>query len=154
MTLDIKDVKGRIRTYKLRRFRSVTYVLIRGEKMMFFIILIHAFACAALIIIVLIQKGRGSGLVDSLQGVESMFGTKTPAFLTRTTTILSIIFFLTCLSLAVLSLRQSKSLMKDIKPQSVTEQKLPVTEPKKEATPTTTETPQVPEKPQEVPKTE
>ena len=121
---------------------------------MLFIILIHVFICTTLIIIVLIQKGRGSGLVDSFQGVESMFGTKTPAFLTRITTIFSILFFITCLSLAVLSLKQSKSLMKDIKPQSTTEQKLPVTEPKKEATPTTTETPQVPEKPQEAPKTE
>lgn len=27
-TLDIKDVKGQIRAYKLRRFCSVTYVLI------------------------------------------------------------------------------------------------------------------------------
>ena len=116
---------------------------------MFFIILIHTFVCAALIIMVLIQKGRGGGLVDSLQGVESMFGTKTPAFLTRTTTILSIIFFLTCLSLAVLSLRQSKSLMKDIKPQSVTEQKLP-----EEKTPAQAQIPPGSEKPQEAPKTE
>ncbi len=122
--------------------------------MMFFIILVHTFVCAALIIMVLIQKGRGGGLVDTLSGVESMFGTKTPAFLTRTTTILSIIFFLTCLSLAVLSLRQSKSLMKDIKPQSVTEQKVSPVEPGKEAVPIIPEAPQASEKPQEAPKTE
>lgn len=83
---------------------------------MMFIIVIHVIVCAALIGLVLIQRGRGSGLVESFQGVESMFGTKTSAFLTRATTILSVIFFITCLSLAVLSVRQSKSLMRDVKP--------------------------------------
>lgn len=78
---------------------------------MTFIIVIHVVVCIALIGLVLIQRGRGSGLVESFHSVESMFGTKTNTFLTRTTTILSIIFFFTCLSLAVLSVRQSKSLM-------------------------------------------
>ena len=84
---------------------------------MIFIIVVHVIVCIVLIGLVLIQRGRGSGLVESFQGVESMFGTKTNTFLTRTTTILSIIFFLTCLSLAVLSVRQSKSLMRNIKPE-------------------------------------
>lgn len=75
------------------------------------IIIIHVFACVILMTLVLIQRGRGSGLVESFAGVESMFGTKTNTFLTRTTTIMSIVFFITCLSLAVLSIRQSKSLM-------------------------------------------
>ena len=51
--------------------------------------------------------------MESFAGVESMFGTKTSAFLTRTTTIMSVVFFITCLSLAVLSVRQSKSLMRN-----------------------------------------
>ena len=84
---------------------------------MIFIIVIHVIVCIVLIGLVLIQRGRGSGLVESFQGVESMFGTKTSTFLTRTTTILSVVFFFTCLSLAVLSVRQSKSLMRNIKPQ-------------------------------------
>jgi len=77
------------------------------------LIIVHVFACLVLIGLVLIQRGRGAGLVESFAGVESMFGTKTNAFLTRTTTILSIVFFITCLSLAVLSVRQSKSLMRN-----------------------------------------
>ena len=88
--------------------------------MMGFIIAIHVIVCALLIVIILIQRGRGSGLVESFSGVESMFGTKTNTFLSRTTTVLSIFFFITCLSLALLSVRQSRSLMKDIKPQTVT----------------------------------
>ena len=84
--------------------------------MIMFLIIIHVIACIGLIGIVLIQRGRGSGLVESLSGVESVFGTKTSAFLTKTTTVLSIIFFLTCLSLAAFSLKQSKSLMRSVKP--------------------------------------
>ncbi len=86
--------------------------------MMIFLIIIHVIACVVLIGLVLIQRGRGSGLVESFQGVESMFGTKTNAFLTRTTTVLSVVFFFTCLALAVLSVRQSRSLMSNIKAQT------------------------------------
>jgi len=84
--------------------------------MMVFVIGIHLIACALLIILVLIQRGRGSGLVESFAGVESMFGTKTSSFLTRTTTICAVVFFFTCLSLAILSVRQSKSLLANAKP--------------------------------------
>lgn len=79
------------------------------------IIVVHAIVCALLIIIILIQRGRGSGLVESFSGVESMFGTKTNAFFTRTTTVLAVLFMLSCVSLALLSARQSRSLMRNIK---------------------------------------
>ena len=82
--------------------------------MMIFLIIIHVTACVVLIGLVLIQRGRGAGLVESFAGVESMFGTKTSTFLTRTTTIMSVVFFITCLALAILSVRQSKSLMRDV----------------------------------------
>lgn len=75
------------------------------------VIIIHVIACVVLIGLVLVQRGRGGGLVDSFQGVESMFGPKTNEFLTRTTTILSIVFFISCLTLAFLSVKQSKSLL-------------------------------------------
>lgn len=98
--------------------------------MMTFAIVIHVIICVCLIGLVLIQRGRGSGLVESFSGVESMFGTKTSAFLTRTTTILSILFFFTCLVLAVLSVRQSRSLLKDIKLKEPVRQAQPVNESK------------------------
>lgn len=79
------------------------------------IIALHVIICALLIVIILIQAGRGGGLVNSFSGVESMFGTKTNTFLTRTTTTLAILFFITCISLALISARQSKSLMSSIK---------------------------------------
>jgi len=79
--------------------------------MMGFLISIHVVICVALIIIILIQAGRGGGLVEGFSGVESMFGPKTSAFLTRATTIFSTLFLITCVSLALLSAKQSKSLM-------------------------------------------
>jgi len=82
--------------------------------MMTFFIIVHVTACIVLIGLVLIQRGRGAGLVESFSGVESMFGTKTSVFLTRTTTVMSVVFFMTCLALAVLSVKQSKSLMRDL----------------------------------------
>jgi preprotein translocase subunit SecG len=90
--------------------------------MMTLLIVVHVLACILLITLVLIQRGRGSGLVESFAGVESMFGTKTNAFLTRSTTVLSVIFFFTCLSLAVLSVRQSRSLLANVKPLPVATQ--------------------------------
>lgn len=94
--------------------------------MMGLIMAIHVIICILLIGIILVQAGRGGGLVESFSGVESMFGTKTNAFLTRTTTVLSILFFITCVSLAFLSLKQSRSLMRDLKPKAVSEQKAPI----------------------------
>ncbi len=79
--------------------------------MMGLIIGIHVIACIFLIGIILIQAGRGGGLVENLSSMESVFGTKTSAFLTRSTTVLSTVFFITCLSLALLSARQSRSLL-------------------------------------------
>ncbi len=78
------------------------------------LIIIHVVACIALIGIVLIQRGRGGGLVESFSSVESMFGPKTSAFLTKSTSVLSVVFFITCLSLAILSVKQSRSLMRGV----------------------------------------
>lgn len=87
--------------------------------MMGLIIAVHVIACILLIVIILIQAGRGGGLVEGFSNVESMFGTKTNAFLTRATTVLAVLFFITCLSLALLSARQSRSLMKNVQAEPV-----------------------------------
>ena len=117
------------------------------------IIAIHVIACALLIIIILIQRGRGAGLVESFSGVESMFGTKTNEFLTRTTTVLSILFFFTCLSLAFLSAQQSKSLMKSLPQQTQTPQQAPKLDTSTQGVPTQ-EAPKQEAPAQEIPKQE
>lgn len=103
--------------------------------MMALIIAIHIIACILLIGIVLIQQGRGGGLVESFSGVESMFGTKTNAFLTRATAVLSVMFFVTCLGLAFMSSRQSRSLMTNIPVKEQPQQKTAPEQINKEAAP-------------------
>jgi preprotein translocase subunit SecG len=97
--------------------------------MMAVIVVFHGIVCVLLIILVLIQRGRGGGLVESFSGVESMFGTKTNEFLTKVTTILASVFFVTCLVLAIMSVRQSRSLMSGVRAKPVVVQQ----ETKKEA---------------------
>lgn len=76
-----------------------------------FLLVIHVLVAILLIIMILIQRGRGGGLVESFSGVESMFGTKTNQFLTRTTAVLAIVFLFTSISLAFLAARKSRSLI-------------------------------------------
>ena len=80
-----------------------------------FFIFIHIIVCVFLIIVVLIQAGRGGGLSESFSNAESIFGTKTNAFLVRATTVLAISFFISCLSIAFLSKQNTKSILKDAK---------------------------------------
>lgn len=76
-----------------------------------FVIAIHILACVLLILIVLIQQGRGGGLVDTFSSAESIFGTKTNTFLIKSTSVLAVVFFFTCLGLAFLSIQKTKSLI-------------------------------------------
>ena len=79
--------------------------------MYLFLLVIHVLAATILVIVILIQRGRGGGLVESFSGVESMFGTKTNQLLTRTTAVVATIFLFTSISLAFLAARQSRSLI-------------------------------------------
>lgn len=92
---------------------------------MFYGILIfsHIFVCIGLIIIVLVQAGRGGGLAESFSSAESIFGTKTNIFLTRATMLFAIIFLTTCLTLAFLSKQRSRSIMAGQKTDAQTTQK-------------------------------
>lgn len=75
------------------------------------VIAIHLIACVGLIFFILIQQGKGGGLIESFSSAESIFGTKTNTFLTKATTGLAITFFITCLLLAFISVQQSKSVV-------------------------------------------
>lgn len=82
--------------------------------MMGILIVFHSIICILLIIIIMIQAGRGGGLVEGFSGVESMFGPKTSVFLTKLTSVFSTLFLISCVSLAVLSARQSRSLLRNV----------------------------------------
>ena len=79
--------------------------------MFLFLIVIQVIVSVLLIAIILMQTGRGGGLVESFSGVESIFGAKTNTFLVRTTTVLATLFLLNCLGLTYLSVQRNKSLM-------------------------------------------
>ncbi|MFH1691163.1 MAG: preprotein translocase subunit SecG [Candidatus Omnitrophota bacterium] len=76
-----------------------------------FFITIHVLTCSLLILLVLVQQGRGGGLIDSFSSAESIFGTKTNTFLVKATSILAVVFFVSCLALAFLSIQKNKSLI-------------------------------------------
>jgi preprotein translocase subunit SecG len=76
-----------------------------------FVMFLHALVSVLLIIIILMQSGRGGGLTEGFASAESIFGAKTNEFMIKGTTIFATIFLITCLGLAVLSSQRGKSLM-------------------------------------------
>ncbi|OGX24873.1 MAG: preprotein translocase subunit SecG [Omnitrophica WOR_2 bacterium RIFCSPHIGHO2_01_FULL_48_9] len=81
-----------------------------------FIFFIHAVAAILLVLVVLMQSGRGGGLTEGFASAESMFGAKTNLFMVRTTSVLAAIFIVTSLSLAFFSSRKDRSLMPQTMP--------------------------------------
>lgn len=76
------------------------------------IILIHTIACILLILIVLLQTGKGADMGASFGGAsgQALFGGTGPAtFLSKITTAIAIIFMLTSLTLAYTSSHRSQS---------------------------------------------
>jgi preprotein translocase subunit SecG len=81
---------------------------------------IHIFACVALVVSILLQSGKGGGLAGAFGAGSSqtLFGGRGAAtFLTRASTTLAVVFFLTSLTLGLTSARQSspaaRSLMQE-----------------------------------------
>lgn len=75
------------------------------------IVTIHIIVCTGLIFFILIQSGKGGGLIETFSSAESIFGSKTNTFLTKATTVLAVTFFITCLLLAFMSVQQNKSIV-------------------------------------------
>ena len=109
------------------------------------LIVLHLVVCVALIMIVLLQTGKGADMGAAFGGgaSQTLFGsTGASTFLSKATTIAAIIFMLTSLSLAYISShRTPSSIMTDVQapieqPQAAPEQSAPVnTENKQPETP-------------------
>ena len=86
-----------------------------------FLMILHVFVSIVLILVILLQAGRGVGLSEMFGGssTQTIFGTSATKFLTRATTACAILFLVTCLTLAILSSRRSRSLMESKKAISV-----------------------------------
>ncbi len=108
-----------------------------------FLLIIHVIVCLVLILVVLLQAGRGGGFSDMLGGgqPQSLFGTQTNAFMLRATEVCAVVFIVTSLSLAILSTQRGKSLVanqkliEEIKAKIPTIPQPPATPPKAPETP-------------------
>lgn len=82
------------------------------------ILILHVIFCILLVAIVLLQVGRGRGMLGFLGGgaADSLFGSRTGDVLTKGTTVVAIFFMITSLSLAYLSVKRGTSIMKGITP--------------------------------------
>ncbi|MFP4446165.1 MAG: preprotein translocase subunit SecG [Desulfosudaceae bacterium] len=81
------------------------------------ITLVHIIACILLIVIILLQTGKGAGMGAAFGsgGSQTLFGSSGgSSFMNRVTTTVAVIFMITCLSLAFISThRQPDSIMQD-----------------------------------------
>ena len=81
------------------------------------ITLVHIIACILLIVIILLQTGKGAGMGAAFGsgGSQTLFGSSGgSSFMNRVTTTVAVIFMVTCLSLAYISThRQPESIMQD-----------------------------------------
>ena len=79
------------------------------------VVCLHIIVCLVLIIVILLQAGRGQGLTGSSFGggnVQSLFGTKASSFLTKATSVCAILFLFTCIGLNIIEVQKSRSLFK------------------------------------------
>jgi preprotein translocase subunit SecG len=75
--------------------------------MITFVLLIHILVCFGLIAIVLLQSGKGAELGAAFGGSsQTLFGSRGAAtFLSKMTTVIAVVFMLSSLSLAVLTIK-------------------------------------------------
>jgi preprotein translocase subunit SecG len=105
------------------------------------ITILHILVCVALVMIVLLQAGKGAEMGAAFGGAsQTIFGsTGAMGFMTKLTTVAAIIFMLTSLVLALSSARKASSVMKERPAQAVPAEpqkppllpQVPVPEPKK-----------------------
>lgn len=97
--------------------------------MYIFLIVVHVFVCLVLILVVLLQAGRGGGMSDMIGSgqPQSLFGTQTNAFMTRATEVCAVGFIITSLSLGIMSTQRGKSLVeRDMAIRNLTDLSKPV----------------------------
>lgn len=82
------------------------------------LIVVHVIVSIVLILVILLQAGRGGGLSEAfgMSSTQTFFGTSATKFLQRATSVCAIVFLLTCLGLAAMSTHRSRSLMERVKP--------------------------------------
>ena len=80
--------------------------------------IVHIFVCAALVLIVLLQAGKGASIGAAFGGAsQTIFGSPGAAgFLTKITTIAAVLFMMTSILLTMLSAPRSSTVLEGAKP--------------------------------------
>lgn len=79
-----------------------------------FLTIVHVIVCFILILVILLQAGRGQGLSGASFGsgnVQSVLGTRAADFLTKATSVAAICFLFTCIGLDLIEAHKSRSLL-------------------------------------------
>lgn len=82
--------------------------------MILLLTIVHVIICLVLILVILLQAGRGQGLSGPSFGsgnVQSLFGTGAGDFLTKATSVCAILFLFTSIGLGYMESRKSRTLM-------------------------------------------
>lgn len=81
------------------------------------LIVVHVIISLFLIAVILLQAGKGGGLADSFGGsqMQNLFGTKSTTVLTRLTAVCAIGFIVTCISLALISSHNARSIVDNVR---------------------------------------
>lgn len=111
--------------------------------MQFFVTLIHVVVCIILILVILLQAGKGANMGAAFGGSsQTVFGSSGPAgFLGKMTTVVAIIFMLTSLTLSYSALNKGKSVMGGASKSGIEQTALPVQPPQPAAPAPSTATP-------------
>lgn len=94
--------------------------------MQIFITIVHIIVCVILILVILLQAGKGANMGAAFGGSsQTVFGSSGPAgFLGKMTTAVAILFMLTSLALSYTALHKGKSVMGGT-PKAGIEQQMP-----------------------------
>ena len=112
--------------------------------MTLFLTVLHVIVCLILVIVVLLQRGKGAdiGAVFGGGGSTTVFGSRGAGnFLTKLTTGAAVIFMLTSLSLAYFNRLETQSTLFDDDGAPVTEEASPFAEPEEGAAPAPSDDP-------------
>jgi len=107
------------------------------------VMVLHVLVCLILILVVLLQSGKGADLAGAFGGgaTQTAFGSRGPAsFLSKLTTVSAILFMATCLTLSLLdNTAESESILDKTKGTSAPAPKAPAVPVQPEAPPPTPE---------------
>ncbi len=119
------------------------------EKVHILITIVHVVACIVLILVVLLQAGKGANMGAVFGGSsQTVFGSSGPgSFLSKMTTAVAVVFMLTSLSLSYMVARRGSSLMEGAA-RPVAQETVPAPKPAAPPAPATAPAPQLPAAPQ------